>query len=173
MYKKIMRISLLASLIMGVQLTLIGAAKAHEPRLVADGALNVAVGWRTEPAFSDTVNAFDFIVTDAIEVDDPDLLVKVLYLKEDSQDAKVIKSSVLEGELARDRTNPNRFNIWFLPTKPGAYGFHIKGMVNGMMIDEVFICRGGSKHPDGRSFGCIDEPQKFPGGKKFKHEKDD
>ena len=155
------------------QLTLTNVAVAHEPRTVADGALNIVVGWRVEPAFSKTANAFDFIVTDAIEVDDPELMVSVLYLEEDAPDAKIIKSSMLEGELNRDRSNPNRFNIWMLPTKAGAYGFHVKGMVNGMMIDEVFICRGGTQNADGRSFGCIEDPQKFPGGKKVKNDEDD
>ena len=164
----------LAGIILAIQLLFIsGNAAAHEPRAIAGGGLNVAVGWRTEPAFANSINAFDFIVTDTIEVDDPDLMVTILYLKEDAPDAKIIKSAVLEGELRRDRSNPNRFNISVLPTKAGAYGFHIKGMVNGMMVDEVFICRGGTQNPDGRSFGCIEEPQKFPGGKKSKYKDDD
>ncbi|WP_455212727.1 hypothetical protein [Kaarinaea lacus] len=148
-------------------------ASAHEPRAVAGGGLNIVVGWRVEPAFTDTMNAFDFIVTDAIEVDEPELEVKALYLQEDAQDAKVLKSSMLHGELRRDRSNPNRFNIWFLPSKPGAYGFHIKGMVNGMMVDEVFICGGGTQNTEGRSFGCIEKPQKFPGGKRLRDKDDD
>ncbi len=146
---------------------------AHEPRTIAGGGLNVAVGWKVEPAFSKTINAFDFIVTDDIEVADPEITVKVLYLKEDAPDANVLMSSELEGNLQRDRTNPNRFNIWFLPTKAGAYGFHIKGMVNGMMVNEVFICGGGTQNTEGRAFGCIEDPQKFPGGKKTKYDDDD
>jgi len=169
----IKNIAAFVGLMVSTQLLLINSALAHEPRTVADGALNIVAGWRVEPAFSNTVNAFDFIVADAIEVDDPDLMVTVLYLKNDAPDAKVIKSAVLEGDLRRDRTNPNRFNISLLPTKAGAYGFHIKGMVNGMLIDEVFICRGGTQNANGRSFGCIEDPQKFPGGKKSMHKDDD
>ena len=155
------------------QLLIQGKANAHEPRTVADGALNIVVGWRVEPAFDKFMNAMDFIVTDPIDVDDPQLDVKILYLADDAPDAKIIKSASLEGDLRRDRSNPNRFNIDVLPTKAGAYGFHIMGMVNGMMINEVFICRGGSLNPDGRSFGCIEKPQKFPGGKKSKGDDDD
>ncbi|MGD8886089.1 MAG: hypothetical protein PVF34_10725 [Gammaproteobacteria bacterium] len=173
MYGLSKRVIVVLGVVLGIQCLVSVDALAHEPRAVAGGGLNVAVGWRTEPAFANMVNAFDFIVTDDIEVDDPGLTVTVLYLEEDAPDADIRKSSVLEGELARDRSNPNRFNIWFLPTKAGAYGFHIEGMVNGMMVDEVFICRGGSQNPDGRSFGCIESPQKFPGGKKHRDHDDD
>ena len=149
----------------------IAPAQAHEPRLIAGGALNVVAGWRTEPAFEKAINAFDFIVTDPIDVTDIELKVMVLYLKDDAADAKVISSTKLTDELRRDRSNPNRFNKYFLPTKAGAYGFHIMGMVNGNAIDEIFICRGGTQNADGRSFGCIEKPQSFPGGGKKHHGK--
>ena len=173
MHETIKMVVTFVGLACSTNLFISGSTMAHEPRVVADGALNVAVGWRTEPAFSKSVNAFDFIVTDAVDVEEPELIVTILYLKEDAPDGKIIKSALLEGELRRDRTNPNRFNISLLPTKAGAYGFHIKGMVNGLMVDEVFICRGGTQNSDGRSFGCIEDPQKFPGGKKSKHNDDD
>ena len=147
-----------------MQLGFISDTAAHEPRLVADGALNIAVGWRAEPAYDGVINAMDFIVSDDIEVTDPDLHVKILYLEDDAPDARIIKARKLKGELIRDRSNPRRFNINLMPTKAGAYGFHIKGMVNGMLIDEVFICRGGSQNADGRSFGCIEKLQRFPDG---------
>ena len=148
-------------------------AQAHEPRLVAGGALNIVVGWRTEPAFEKNTNAFDFIVTDEIDVTDIELDVYVMYLDEDAPDAKVIKAVKLTDELRRDRTNPNRFNKYLLPSKAGAYGFHVMGMVNGNAIDEIFICRGGTKNTEGRSFGCIEKPQRFPGGGKRHHDDED
>lgn len=151
----------------------IAPTQAHEPRLVAGGALNVVAGWRTEPAFEKVINAFDFIVTDPIDVTDIELEVTVLYLDEDAPDAKAIKTATVTDELRRDRSNPNRFNKYFLPTKAGAYGFHIMGMVNGNAIDEIFICRGGTQNADGRSFGCIEKPQSFPGGRKKHHDKHD
>jgi hypothetical protein len=149
------------------------SVSAHEPRLIGDGALNVVVGWDVEPAFSGTLNAFELIVTDDIEVAEIDLTVNVLYLKEDAPDAKVRMSAELEAELRRNRSNPNQFNISVLPTKPGAYGFHFSGMINGIMVDEVFVCGGGTQNADGRSFGCIEKPQKFPSGKKHKRDDDD
>lgn len=143
---------------------------AHEPRPdAADGALSLTVGWRTEPAFAKQANAMDLFITDNVSgpVEDPsfiDIEIKILYLKEDAPDAKVIKSAVLKGDFRQDRSIPNRYNISVLLTKPGAYGFHIAGMINGIDVDETFICRGGSLNPDGRSFGCIEKLQKFPGG---------
>lgn len=154
-----------AGLLIGLPLMTAGKALAHEPRAIAGGGLNVAVGWRTEPAFSRSINAFDFIVSDPVDVDDPQLTINALYLDQDAPDAQVIKSTVLAGALRRDRTNPNRFNIYFMPSRSGAYGFHIEGMVNGMMVDEVFICGGGTQSPDGRFFGCIEDPQRFPAGR--------
>ena len=95
-----------------------------------------------------------------------------MYLKEDAQDAKVLSSSLLTGALTQDRDNPNRFNIYVLPTKVGAYGFHIEGMLNGTMIDEVFICRGGTQNADNRSFGCIEAVQNFPSHIRSKHHRE-
>ena len=118
------------------------------------------------------MNAFELIVTDSVDVADPELDVTILYLKSDARDAKVIAKEKLSGNLRRNRSNPNQFNISVLPTKAGAYGFHIKGMINGAMVDEIFICRGGSLNPDGRSFGCIEKLQNFPRGKKFKNDDD-
>ena len=147
--------------------------QAHEPRLIAGGALNVVVGWKTEPAFEKVINAFDFTVADPIDITDIELEVTALYLDDDASDAKVIKSTKLTDELRRDRSNPNHFNKYFLPSKAGAYGFHIMGMVNGIAVDEIFICGGGTQNADGRSFGCIDKPQSFPGGGKKHHDRHD
>jgi hypothetical protein len=169
----IKKLAVSCGLVLSAQLLFTNAVLAHEPRAAAGGAVNIAVGWRSEPALVDQLNQFDFIVTDDIEVTDLDLSVTIMYLKEDAQDAKVLSSSVLTGALTPDRDNPNRFNIYVLPTKVGAYGFHIEGMLNGIMIDEVFICRGGTQNTDGRSFGCIEEVQKFPTHHKSKHQHDD
>ena len=129
------------------------SAQAHEPRLIAGGALNVVVGWDAEPAFEKTINAFELIVTDPIEVTEIELVVHALYLDTDAPDANIIKSVMLTDTLRRNGANPNQFNQYFLPPKAGAFGFHIIGMINGNAVDETFICRGGSQNADGRSFG--------------------
>jgi len=139
-----------------------GTVFAHEPRLIGGGALNVVVGWQSEPTYVNVMNAFDFRVTDDISIDSIDLSVRALYLKKDAIDAKIKESAILTGTLRRNRSNPNRFNISFLPKKVGAYGFHIVGLINGISVDEVFVCRGGTKNLSGRSFGCVENLQKFP-----------
>ncbi|MBL1278307.1 MAG: hypothetical protein COB30_019710 [Ectothiorhodospiraceae bacterium] len=162
----IKKLFLLSGFFLFSSLLYILPTQAHEPRLIGNGAINVVVGWRAEPVFKKNINRFDFIVTDEVEVGTIDLDVYVLFLDQDSADAKVISSAKLTDELRRDRDNPNRFNKYFLPTKDGAYGFHIIGMVDGIAIDEIFICRGGTQNVDNRSFGCVEELQKFPNGSK-------
>ena len=152
------------------------AAVAHEPRVVND-AMRITVGWRVEPALVNQLNRFDMILADfdgnPRPASDLDLRVSILYLKEDAADAKIISKARLSGELRPDRDSPHRYNITVLPTKVGAYGFHIKGMIDGVMVDEVFICRGGSQNPDGRSFGCVEDVQTFPSKGKRKNDDDD
>jgi hypothetical protein len=135
-------------------------ASAHEPRALYKSSLHVAVGWRNEPAFANEPNAFDFIVTDSVAVTSIQLKVDVLQFKEglDPANPKLLSTTPATGELVRDFTNPNRFNIWMLPKLAGSYGFHVTGSVNGVAVDETFICGAGTKVP-GKSFGCITEPQ--------------
>ncbi|MGZ3236885.1 MAG: hypothetical protein ACXU8A_05855 [Burkholderiaceae bacterium] len=136
------------------------SANAHEKRTIG-GTLHVAVGWRNEPAFTDTVNAFDFIVTDPVAVNPILLSVDLLYLRSASPNADIISRTRLTGALIKDFTNPNRFNIWMKPSREGAYGFHIKGVVNGVNVNEIFICGAGTKDPTGQ-FNCVDDPQIVP-----------
>lgn len=152
-----------------VALTAVGAlasilcapiASAHEPRALYKSSYHVAVGWRDEPAFANEPNAFDFIVTDAVSVTSIQLKVDVLQYKDGTDPAspKLISTTPMTGELVRDYTNPNRFNIWALPKLSGIYGFHITGSLNGVAVDETFICGAGTKVP-GKSFGCVADPQ--------------
>jgi len=149
---------------------------AHEPRdNVADGAYNIVVGYSAEPVYAGVANGMDLTIRNpdgsAADVQDIDLDITVLYLETDAMDSKVKASALLTGELRRNRSTPNNFDIDFMATRAGAYGFIIKGMIDGNMIDEKFVCGGGSQNPEGRSFGCTGSLQKFPGGKK--HRDDD
>ena len=150
-----------------ISLLSISIANAHEPRDgVAGGVYNVSVGHRVEPGFAGEPNAFDLFVRNAEDnsnedVGEIELDVYVIRLRDDDFDAKVVKIKKLTGDLRRDFSQPNRFNIYYLPKRPSAVGFIIKGTIDGNIINEKFVCGGGTQNEDGRSFGCIDRIQRF------------
>jgi hypothetical protein len=162
-----LRLSALLALSALSSLLTVAPASAHEPRAIGGGALHVAVGWRNEPAFTDTVNALDFIVTDNVAVTSIQLAVDLLYFKGDST-TDVQATVPLTDALRRDFSNPNRFNIWMRPTRAGVYGFNVKGAVNGVMVNEVFVCGAGTRDAGGHAFNCVSEPQDVPHGKNSK-----
>jgi len=139
----------------------VSTANAHEARTIGNGALHAYVGWRNEPAYEKVVNAFDFIIADDINIRTFNLSVDVLFLQSDSPTAAVLNREKLKGKIIRDEEFPNRFNIWLLPAMKGAYGFQIKGTIEGIAINETFICGGGTKNP-AESFSCIQQAQSFP-----------
>lgn len=143
---------------------------AHEPREGVSGVFNLAVGHRVEPAYADEPNQFDLIINNLdgtpADVTEINLNVNVLFLKDDLYDAKILHRALLGDEIIRDRATANRFNIPYMPTKPGAYGFEISGTINGVLISEKFVCENGTLNPLARSFGCIIEIQTFPRSKK-------
>ncbi|NOZ52614.1 MAG: hypothetical protein GXP08_05635 [Gammaproteobacteria bacterium] len=151
--------------VVGLGFSTITPLYAHETREGVSDAYNLTVGHRSEPVFAREPAQFDLIIRDLdgnpYEPSEVDLSVKVLYLKEDAFDAKVLKAKKLRGDLQRDRSSPNRFNIWYMPTRAGAYGFRIKGTIDGVVIKERFVCGGGSLADSG--FGCVTNIQKFPG----------
>jgi len=152
--------------IIGIGFSMITPLQAHETREGVSDTYNLTIGHRSEPVFAKEPAQFDLIIRDLdgnpYEPSEIDITVKALYLKEDAFDAKVLKSKKLKGDLRRDRSSPNRFNIWYMPTRAGAYGFHIKGTIDGVDIKERFVCGDGSLADGG--FSCITKIQKFPGG---------
>jgi len=152
--------------VVGLGFSTITPLQAHETREGVSNTYNITIGHRSEPVFAKEPTRFDLIIRDLdgnpYEPSEIDLSVKVLYLKEDAFDSKVLKERELTGDLRRDRASPNRFNIWYMPTRAGAYGFQIKGMIDGVVIEERFVCGGGSLTDGG--FGCVTDIQKFPAG---------
>ncbi len=148
----------------GFGLTTVTSLQAHETREGVSDTYNITVGHRSEPVFAKEPAQFDLIIRDLegnpYEPSDIDLSVKVMYLKDDDFDARVLKSKKLKGDLRRDRSSPNRFNIWYMPTRPGAYGFRIKGTIDGVDIKVRFVCGDGSLSDS--SFACVTKIQKFP-----------
>lgn len=146
-------------------------SQAHEPRIGVSGVFNLTVGQRVEPAYSNEVNQFDLIISNLdgtpANVTEINLGVSVLFLKTDSYDSAILHRALLTGEIVRDKVTPHRFNIPYIPTKPGAYGFEINGTINGVQISEKYVCEKGTLNPLGKSFGCVTEIQSFP--QKNKH----
>lgn len=145
-------------------------AGAHEAREVAGGEYEIEVGWRTEPAIEDVLNNVDFFVVreDGTPVslragDSLDVNFEVLFLRHDDFNAQVLARSNLGNQLNQDFVNASRYNIPFIPTKDGAYGFHLTGTIEGHAIDEVFVCGAGSQSGD-EAFDCVSNAKTFPFG---------
>ena len=133
------------------------------------------VGFRNEPAYEDQINAVDVFVQRTADGsgligagDRVELAVEVQLRRDDAIDAEVLDSALLATPRLAFGTE-DRYNAWFRPTADGAYGFHVTGVIqdvsNGgeeIEVDETFVCRGGSQNPEGRSFGCVEDPQSFP-----------
>ncbi len=141
-------------------------ATAHEPREGVSGVYTIIIGNRIEPPYAGQMNRFDMFIRDIagnpVDVDEINLAVKILFLEEESFDAEVVAKSILRGDLKEDRETISRFNIDYLPTRPGTYGFVISGTINNVYVKEKFVCGAGSQHPEGRAFSCAEKLQKFP-----------
>lgn len=155
----------------------LSGANPHESREV--GPYTLVVGFRIEPAFEDVPNALDFIVTRTsdgkpISVSNGDVVdieAEVQYRKEEQFNSKIIQKDQLP-KPAQAFGAENRYNAWFKPTADGTYAFRVKGEINDLsdpqagplFFDEVWVCGAGTQNPQGRSFGCVEDPQTFPKG---------
>lgn len=144
---------------------------AHEPREGVSGTYTIIVGNRVEPPYAGQKNSFDMFIRDSagnpVEVNDIDLNVKILFLKNEEFDARILAKKILKGELKEDGDTPSRFNIDYLPTIPGTYGFMVSGTINNIYIEEKYVCGNGSLHPEGRSFSCVTKLQEFPRNRRY------
>jgi hypothetical protein len=147
------------------------SVNAHESRDVGEGEYKMVVGLKNEPAFEDIPNALDLFIyynngdyeaINAEEGDEVDLTVEALVLK----NGRVKRRVELRDGLVQDWEDPSNYTAWFKPIADGAYGFHIYGEINGVEIDEEFICGEGSLDSES-SFDCVVDPQTVPNtGKK-------
>ena len=69
----------------------------------------------------------------------------------------------LGSDLNQDFVNASRYNIPFIPTKNGAYGFRLTGTIEGHAVDETFVCGAGSQSID-EAFDCVTNAVTFPFG---------
>ncbi|QBD78551.1 hypothetical protein EPA93_22165 [Ktedonosporobacter rubrisoli] len=118
-------------------------ASAHEVRNV--GKYTFVVGFLNEPAYANLQNSIDLTICQGKEctytvkdgsrvvanpVNDADKTLKA--------EVSIGASAPLNLPLAPRWANPGKYASYFIPTKTGAYTFHISGTLNGDKIDEKF-----------------------------------
>lgn len=118
-------------------------ASAHEVRHV--GPYTFVVGFLNEPAYADLQNSLDMTVCKGTTCNYTvqDGLRVVANPVENLE--KTLKAEVSFGgsaplslNLAARYANPGKYAGYFLPTKVGAYTFHISGTIEGNALDEKF-----------------------------------
>jgi hypothetical protein len=52
---------------------------------------------------------------------------------------------------------------WMVPTRPGVYGLHFSGLMNGATLDETFVCGKASQDPKDGMQCAAERPMTWPG----------
>ncbi len=107
-------------------------ALAHERRQV--GPYTLEVGWLTEPAYVNTINGLELMVTETATGKPVEGLDNTLQ-------AEVIVgggAKKLTLELQPTPEEPGTYQGVFLPTRAGDYIFHIFGTAGSTKVDERF-----------------------------------
>ena len=138
---------------LAVPLFLAEGASAHETKPV--GALQMTIGWTTEPAYSGFDNAVEvaFARVDGAPIGDgpASLTVDVSFGAQ--------RTSLPLAPAGR----PGLFRARLLPTRAGSYSFHVSGKVGGETIEATSVCSGAT-------FDCVTDaaelqfPAKDPPG---------
>jgi hypothetical protein len=109
-------------------------ALAHEDRHVH--GYQMTVGWRDEPAFAGVRNAVQVILSTGSGAPVRDagggLTVQVLYA------GRATPPMPLRPAFGASFGTPGEYDAPLVPTRPGAYGFHVRGSIGGTAIDESF-----------------------------------
>jgi hypothetical protein len=136
------------------------SASAHERRQV--GKYTFVVGFLEEPAYANLKNGLDLTICTGkactYTVKDGQRVVS-----NPAMDAeKTLKADVSTGSsaplalaLEPRYNNPGKYAAYFMPSKSGAYTFHITGTLNGEQVDEKF-----TSSPDG--FSEVDAIDVYP-----------
>jgi hypothetical protein len=132
-----MRRSAAAVLTIACVLILIGVlgapALAHET--ASAGAVNLELGWGTEPAYQGQLNTIQLIVThkaDGDPVNDPGarLTATVTY---GDQEQEFALTPTYDPDYGTG--TPGEYAALVIPTAPGDYTFHVTGKVEGAKVD--------------------------------------
>lgn len=163
-----MKMKLLSNILGIITIGLFAASPvvAHEHRHIEGTGCDAEVGWETEPTFEDVENYMILSLEDCeAAAEDIQITVKVLRLTTDDYNAPV-KPPVSHNQkvLGTLDTIDNFGKIQITPSKAGAYGFILTGTINGVAVDEKFVCGGGSQDTEhGTEFDCVVKPTVFPG----------
>ena len=111
------------------------SVSAHEGREVGDYVLNF--GWRVEPAYAGVYNG-------------PEITIENEETGEMLEGAEATLNLMVHfGDQQRlltlypVRNEPGHYSADLIPTRPGDYGFHLFGMVEGLDMDEMFSSAEG------------------------------
>lgn len=112
---------------------------AHERRTLAGGKYQTVVGFLNEPAFEGAVNGLDLTVTDESQKG-ADGKGKPVEGLEKTLKAEVLVPSGAKRDLtvAARFGQPGKYAAYFVPTQPGAYTFHVYGIIGEQRVDERF-----------------------------------
>jgi len=132
-----MRRSAAAVLIIACVLILIGVlgapALAHET--ASAGAVNLELGWGTEPAYQGQLNTIQLIVThkaDGDPVNDPGARLTATITYGD-QEQEFALTPTYDPDYGTG--TPGEYAALVIPTAPGDYTFHVTGKVEGAKVD--------------------------------------
>lgn len=110
------------------------SALAHEHRPV--GGYEVVVGWVEEPAYAGFMNGVQVRINDAagkpfVDLGDT-LRVEIIYGSQKTE--AVLLVPAFGAKFGRQ----GEYRAPIIPTRPGAYTFHLIGTIKGQKVDESF-----------------------------------
>ena len=112
---------------------LLGAAYAHETKLVDNGQYKVIVGMVKEPAYSMERNGLDLIVRTGDDQPVPDL-EKSLKAELMTQDGSQKRPLNLRAQYGK----PGYYTDDFVLANPGIYKVHVFGYIGDAPVDETY-----------------------------------
>ncbi|MFO1417132.1 MAG: hypothetical protein U1E83_00540 [Methylotetracoccus sp.] len=156
--------------------TLASTASAHEARKV--NGYWLFPGFADEPAFEDVMNGPVMFVNDAkfkpvpvADLSDPkknDISVEVFYYGQRDSKKNWTAAPIATMKLGKMALFSAFFDGYlvgpkFVTSKPGGYGFHFTGLMNGKPLDEKFVCQRGSQDLPASYFDCVSGAYVTPG----------
>lgn len=163
-----MKMKLLSNIVGIITIGLFTASTvvAHEHRHIEGTGCDAEFGWQTEPTYEDVENGIVLSLEECeAAAADIQITVEALHLTTDDYNAPV-KHPVSKNRKVIGMLNAedNFGSLQITPSKAGAYGFILTGTINGVAVNEKFVCGGGSLDTDhGSYFDCVVKPTVFPG----------